>query len=411
MKNSSVITKLLIILPTLTVLVYFGAQTWRYFTEPAVVTTVYEYCAEQLLTLNGFVVRDEEVVACSEPLVELTRAEGERVAKGRRIATVYQSAEALTTEQNAAALSAQLAQLRSAKTAANDTEAALRLDSEIEDGIVTLRAALADGDYAATEDASSALKTLVLRREYAYRGGGSDLDGRIAALEGEIAALRASASGSASAVTAPFAGTYSAVADGYERVLTPAALETMTVADFAHVAPEPVSSTVGRMIRGESWYYVAAVQEEAVQKLAEGQELLLAVSGVDVPLPVTVARLGAPDGGRRLLVLRGTAYLSSVSMLRAQSAELILERIDGLRVPKNAVRIDEAGQTGVYCRLGRQVWFKPVRLLYQGEDYCLVLPDEINAKRESDYILYTLRAGDEVIVSPRAMENGKVLEQ
>ncbi len=410
MKSSSITTKLIMLLLALTVLVYFGVQAWRYFTSPALTVSVYTYRAEQALTLRGFVVRDETVVDCSEPLIELTRSEGERVAKGRRVATVYQNGDALAAQQRADALEAQLEQLRYAQTAASDAEAALRLDSEIARGIVSLRAHLAGGRYDSAGASSSTLKALVLRREYAYRGT-SDLTDRIAALESELASARAAAGGSAYAVTAPFAGTYSAVADGYESVLTPAVLETITPAEFARVVPEPVSSTVGRMIRGETWYYAASVPAAEIQPLTEGQQLELAISGVDMPLPVTVARISGEENGRRLLVLRGDVYLSAVSMLREQSAELILESLNGLRVPKNAMRIAGDGQTGVYCRIGRQAWFKPVRLLYQAEDYCLVVPDEIDAVRDSDYIFYTLRAGDEVIISAQELYNGKVLEQ
>ena len=410
MNTRSLTTKLITILLLLAVLAYFGVQTWNYFTVPALTTAVYAYRAEQTITLGGFAVRDEEVVDCNEPLVELTRSEGERVARNGRLAIVYQSGEALEAERRATALDAQLEQLRFAQTAARDAEAALRLDTEIEGGNVTLRSALSHGDYGAADTAASSLEALVLRREYAYRGG-SGLAERIEALETERAEAKRAAGGSSRTVTAPFAGTYSALADGYERVLTPAALETMTVADFAHIVPEPVSSTVGRMIRGETWYYAAPVAEADARRLTEGRQYELAVSGVDMALPVTVERIGPADGGKCLLVLRGSAYLSAVSMLRAQSAELILERLDGLRVPKNALRISGEGQTGVYCRIGRQAWFKPVETLYQGEDFCLVVPGKIDAVRESDYIFYTLRAGDEVIVSAQELYNGKVLEQ
>ena len=410
MKNSSFTTKLVMILLALTVLAYFGVGAWNYFTSPALATTVYAYRAERLVALTGFAVRDEEVVDCSEPLIELTRAEGERVAMGKRIATVYESAEALQTERRAASLSAQLEQLRYAQAAALDTEAALRLETEIEGGIVTLRAALAKEDYAASQTAAASLEAMILRREYAYRGG-SDLSERIAALEAELNEAKRAAGGSSHAVVAPFAGTYSAAADGYEAVLTPKALETMTVTDFLRVVPEPVSSTVGRMIRGETWYFAALVAEADARQMEEGRQYELAISGVDMPLPVTAKRVSLPENGRCLIVLKGGSYLSSVSMLREQSAELILDRIDGLRVPKNALRIDADGKIGVYCRIGRQAWFKPVKTLYQGVDYCLVAPGEIDAVRESDFIFYTLRAGDEVIVSAQELYNGKVLEQ
>ena len=409
MKNSSLTTRLVTVFLTLAVLAYFGFQTWNYFTRPEMTTAVYSYHAERVLPLSGFVVRDEEVIDCSDALVELTRDEGERVAKGGRVAVIYQSADALDAEREAAALRAQREQLVHAQSAARDTEAALRLDSEIEAHIVALHAALSTGSYAAADGAVTELETTVLRREYAYRGS-EDLSAHISDLDARIAALSAAAGGSR-AVTAPFAGTYSAVADGYEAVLTPAALAHMTPSAFEQLAPAPVSSTVGKLIRGTRWYYAAVIADADAASLAKGQSLALAFSGADTSLPVTVESVGESEGGRRLLVLSSSRGLSGVSMLRAQNADLILESYTGLRIPKNALRVGEEQQLGVYCRIGRQAWFKPVELLYQGEDYCLVQPGEIQAVRDSDYIFYTLRAGDEAIVSAEELYNGKVLEQ
>ena len=408
MKNTSLTTKLITLLLFLAVLAYFGFQAWSYFTDPITTTAVYSYRAEHILTLSGYVVRDEEVIDCSDTLVELTRAEGERVARGKPLATVYQNAQALEAERETEALREQLEQLRYAQTAARDTEAALRLDADIEGDIVALRASLASGNFAALDSDVSALKTTVLRREYAYRGA-SDLSGRIDELEARIAAASGAFGGASRTIAAPFAGTYSAVADGYESVLTPAALADMTPDELARVAPAPVSSTVGKLIRGDKWYYAAVIDEADAASMREGQRFELAVSGADFPLPVTVDSIGRAQDGRRLLILSGSEYLSFVTMLRAQSAELILESYTGLRVPKNALRIDGDGRTGVYCLIGRESFFKPVEIIYQGEDYCLVAPGEIRAARDSDVILYTLRANDEVIITASELYNGKVV--
>ena len=81
-----------------------------------------------------------------------------------------------------------------------------------------------------------------------------------------------------------------------------------------------------------------------------------------------------------------------------------------MRIPKNALRISADGESGVYCRIGRQAWFKPVEVLYQGEDYCLVRPGAVDAARESDVIFYTLRAGDEAITTADRLYNGKVID-
>lgn len=408
MKNTSLTTRLITAFILLAVMVYFGIETWRYFTDPILTTSVYVYRSEQSLTLNGMLVRDEEVIDCNEPLVELTRAEGERVAKGKRVATVYQSAEALSAEQEVASLREQLEQLRYAQTAARDTEAALRLDSDIEGDIIAVRAALTGGNYTALESSVSTLKTTVLRREYAYRGS-ADLSDRIAAMESKLRDAARSAGGGSRAIVAPFAGTYSAVADGYETALTPDMLPKLSPSEFEQILPAPVSTTVGKLVRGEAWYYAAVIDEDEAAEIARGGRYELAITGVDAMLPVVADSVSRAEDGRCLAVFSGTQYLSYVTALRDQSAELILKSYTGLRIPKNALRISEDGRSGVYCRIGRQAWFKPVEVLYQGEDYCLVRPGEIDAARESDVILYTLRAGDEAIVTADRLYNGKVI--
>jgi len=409
MKSGSFATKTIMVLIFLAVAAYFGIQGYRYFVNPISTTLVYQYRTEQTVEMNGWFVRDEQAVDCSDTLVEVGRAEGERVAAGKSVATVYQSAEALNTTRELEALTEQLEQLKYAQTAAKDTATALRLDGDIERELLSLRATLAAGSYGTLASEVSALKTTVLKREFAYHGT-SDLDERVAALESRIAGVKASIGGKTQTVRAPFAGTYSAVVDGYESVLRPDALAALTPAELDAVTPERTTATAGKLIRGSSWYYAAAIDAETAAQLRVGQALLLrAASGVDFDLPVTVQSVGRAQDGRSVIVLTGDEYLSYVTMLRAQSAELILRTYDGLRIPKLALRVGEDGQTGVYCRVGLLAYFKPVTLLYQGEDYCLVVPGEIKATSDSQVTLYTLRANDEVIISAGELFNGKVV--
>ena len=91
------------------------------------------------------------------------------------------------------------------------------------------------------------------------------------------------------------------------------------------------------------------------------------------------------------------------------------EQLSGLRVPRSALRVDtstvtdeETGQseevsvTGVFAAVGSQAEFKPVNVLYQGEDYYLVEPvDPASATR--------LRADDEIILNSKGLYDGKVI--
>ena len=219
---------------------------------------------------------------------------------------------------------------------------------------------------------------------------------RIDALNAEISTLSGRLEGGTQTIRAPFAGTYSAVADGYEAVLTPTALENMTV---------------GRLIAGEEWRFVTVLSAADAARLQKGQALSLrAATGVDFDLDVTVERIGREENGRVIVVLRGGSHLAYVTLLRTQNVELILARYEGLRIPKNALRVDADGSSGVYCLVGLRAYRKPVEVLWQGEDYCLVRPVGIETTSESLRQLYTLRAGDEAIVSANDLYDGKVVE-
>ena len=185
----------------------------------------------------------------------------------------------------------------------------------------------------------------------------------------------------------------------------------MTPSQLSSAAPQSVSTTVGKLIQGSTWDFAANVNEENAASLKENSRLTLRMaSGVGFDLPVTLSRISAAENGKCLIVLKSTRYLSYMTLLREQNAELIISAYDGLRVPKNALRVDENGVSGVYCLVGRVAYFKPVSIVYQGSDYCLVEPGTIEAATESQKSLYTLRPNDEVIVSAGELYNGKVVD-
>ena len=361
MKSTSVSTKIITILLLLAVIGYFAVQGYNYFVSPETTTLVYRYHSERSIALRGYVVRDEQVVDCNETLIELKHAEGERVGQGDTIASVYRSADALNATQQLETLRAQKEQLEYAKSASSDAATALRLDTDIREQIISVRAAYESGAYSSLDTLIPQLKTTVLKREYAYNGS-DDLTAKLDELNAQITALSGAASG-------------------------------------------------GTLIQGSAWYFAANVNEENAASLKENSRLTLRMaSGVGFDLPVTLTRISAAENGKCLIVLKSTRYLSYMTLLREQNAELIISAYDGLRVPKNALRVDENGVSGVYCLVGRVAYFKPVSIVYQGSDYCLVEPGTIEAATESQKSLYTLRPNDEVIVSAGELYNGKVVD-
>lgn len=123
-----------------------------------------------------------------------------------------------------------------AEEAALGAEVSLRLDAQILQTIRDYRGALAADRLDTAEDCGAELRSLVMKRDYTYSDT-EDLSAQMAELQSQLSSLRAQAGSSVRQITAPQAGLYSAVVDGYENILTPESLETLTPRTLAALEP------------------------------------------------------------------------------------------------------------------------------------------------------------------------------
>ena len=404
MKNSSLGIKILMAAVCLAVVAYFGIQIYRYVDDPLTTTPCYAYQVEDSLSANGYVVRNEQVLTDNTSgLLRLSRQEGEKVSKGGEIAVVYADQASLDRQTQIDSLSAQIGQLQYAQENSLGSEASLKLDTQITQSLLALRGDLSADRLDTAETETASLRSLVLKRDYTYSDT-DDLQSRLTDLQAQLKALRAQSSSSAKRVTAPESGVYSAVVDGYESVLTPAFLDTLTPSSLAAVKPAGETSSLGKLILGDSWYYAAVMNAADAAQLSVGSRVSLRFAkGGDRDLAVTVISVSKEEEGRTAVAFRGRTYLSEVTQLREQSADVIESRYSGLRVPQSALRLDEKGQTGLYCVVGLEARFKPVKVLYNGDGFALV---ESTATTDRT----RLRAGDQVIVTAKNVYDGMVVD-
>ena len=401
MKKTSPLMKILPIAVLAAVLVYFAMQLYNYLSDPVNTTLVVAGQAEDTIALNGWLLRDEEVLPAQNGTLSRVRQEGERVGVGQVLARVYANDGALQTVSQIETLELQLQQLQFALTSYLNPDAALKLDTSITGDILTLRQSLTGGDYTAAEGDIAPLKAAVLKRDHSYASQ-EEIQTEIKSVEGQIKSLEASLSGTT--VTARASGTYSAVCDGYETVLTKAFLEDVTPGKLARLRPVDEQSNMGKLIYGDTWYYVVTLPEEQASYLkSQGAVTLRFAKGFDQNIRMQVVSVSAPEDGQAAVTLSCRKYLAQTTLLRHQAADVILHTYEGLRVPSNALRVSEEGVTGVYCVDGSTAAFRPVTVLYQGQGYALVHA----ADGASD--TQTLRVGDEVIATAGALSDGKVI--
>ena len=165
--------------------------------------------------------------------------------------------------------------------------------------------------------------------------------------------------------------------------------------------PEP-SASAGKIVGGYEWYFACVVSDAYYNTLAVGNTLSIKMNFVtDEEVPVVVAACNKSGDGKLAVVFR-CAYMSEeLSDIRKETAQLLMVRHSGLRVPKRAIVINDEMQAGVYIRRGNVAVFRKIEQLYsEPADYVIS-----KIKDESGY----LQLYDDIIVSGKGLYDGKAI--
>ena len=400
--------------------IYFGFYVAKVFSEPYTTALAYTYTSNDSAEAVGILVRQETVLPAQTGIVDVTRSEGEKVGVGQSVAQVYRDSQAQTNQADLEALADQI-QLLEYSSDGGGVDSAAKLDENILQAVTALHAASGVGDYNQLEDQVRTLKSTVLKRGYVYGNGlgSEELTQKLNDLKSQYAALKQQTSSSTSSVRAPQSGVFSTLVDGYETAVTPQTVFQLTPSSLSALLAgqgKEAGGGMGKLITSTRWYFAAALPVSVAERLKEGSTATLRFSGdFDQDIDMRVDQIGEAEGDKSVVVFSTDRYLSQTTLLRQQTAELIFNSWSGLRIPKQALRMEkstytdkETGQEvqnnrlGVYAMLGGRAEFKTVEVVTEGDDYYVVR----STTDESD----ALRAGDEVIVRATELYDGQLLE-
>ena len=422
MKQGKPLITFTILIFAAVIALYLGYYIYSALNEPYQTAQVYSYTAHDSVTAEGLVVRQALVLPAHSGILELTRAEGEKVGKGQQIALVYRDSQAQASQAHIEELELAIELLEEAISQSGNLESAARLDEDIIQSMVALRASYALGDCTQLREQVLGVKSSVLKRGYTYGDGltSADLSARLRQLRDELAVLTRQSARATTRVSAPTPGVFSSLVDGYESLLTPETVYELTPTSLQELINSPAgedSGAMGKLITSDTWYFAANLPQTAARRLEEGDTASLRFSGdLNRTVEMTVDRIGATEGGKTLVVFSSNRYLTLTTLLRHQTAELVFESWSGLRIPKQALRLVESTQdadhsddsastvtrTGVYALVNGRTEFREVDILYEGSDYYVTRP--LGSGRK------ILRAGDAVITQGTGLTDGLLLE-
>ena len=401
------------------VAVYIAVSVVRDWEEPLVTTYAYAYTQDVGTEATGLLIRRETVLPDERGgYVDHIVSEGEKAAAGQALALLYSDPSALTTRQSIRSLRAEIEQLEYALASGTQAADVSRLDAQVLSSITALRGLAARGDLSTLEEYTLNLRTLVFKRDYTY--GNTAAAGQLKQLiedkQSQLRQLGSSLDQVSRTVYAPASGVFSSSVDGWEDAVSPGMLDKLTAeslsALMARKAADP-EGAVGKLITDSTWYF-AALLSGADIGLQEGRTYTLNFAGDYYgQIPMRLERVSL-EGEQTLAVFSCRSHLADTTLLRVQTVDVVTRQLEGIRVPRKALRIETetvAGDDGstrevnhykVYTVIRSQSWGQEVEVLYTDDDFYLVRPvDETASGR--------LRAGDEVILSSSGIYDGKVV--
>jgi len=145
------------------------------------------------------------------------------------------------------------------------------------------------------------------------------------------------------------------------------------------------------------------LRRSEAEQLKQGYYVTLRFDATgDVDIRAKVHSIGNYADEETVVVLYGEKFTEELMSFRKQSASIILNSYSGLKVPKEAVRVNDKRQMGVYVITGTYAEFKKINVLYETRDYYVVSTDP---KDKSSLLIY-----DNIIVSAKDLSSGKVVK-
>lgn len=351
---------------------------------------------------SGYIVREEAVLTMDSSITSLVPAEGEKVSSGQAVAMGYISADAQTRQRKITQLEEHLRELEYASGASAAAYNKAAADAEIRDKILETAVMLGRGNLLAVSDAAPNLKGLVLRSAVSD----SDLSAiaqQEQSVRRELDGLRAQLSGQMRVISAPTSGYFSGVVDGFESVLTPRMLESLSPTELDRIAAgaQPAGA-FGKLVLGDTWYYVTNIPESDLRDVETGDSASVSFAhDLRSAIGMRVRHISQPENGRCVVVFSCDDYICDVTMMRSQSADIVFRSYAGLRVPKEAVHVREDGKVGVYILESASYKWKTVEILYDNGESYIVRLDKSSTRN--------LWPGDDIIVDDKDAYDGKVV--
>lgn len=390
MKNK--ISKLLFSIFGIVLILYVAVRITSDIFVSEKTEVAYQIQLDETIKGECIAIRNEHIITSNNSSVAVyNAADGQKIAKGAKVIEYYSSEADVAAKKEVESLQRfvdELSELEQQnKYYAADLDS---IQNNIRTNALNMIKDIENNDFTDIDDAENELLFAFCSNQLAT-GKVDDFSGVIDAYEQEIKNKKSAFESSVASVTSPESGYFISSIDGYENCYDFSNVKNMTVSDFESITPSDLSAdSVGKVVSSHEWYLAVKITEEQSHLLNPGvtYQIKLSIAGNE-KVSMTLSSLNQDKSTGKAVAVFSCSYMnSSLSLLRSQTAQIVIDTHEGLRVNAKAVRVVD-GKTGVYVRIGRLTKFREIDIAYSSGEYVIV-----NSNNGAD----ELRIYDDVIV-------------
>ncbi|MCL2633583.1 MAG: hypothetical protein FWD34_03615 [Oscillospiraceae bacterium] len=405
-KSKSAITvRIIWFLVILFFIITLISQIVLYFYRPLKTEIALYYETTEYVLFKGVYIRNETQISYPvNGIVAYTYKDGEKIAINSTVAKIYNTHEEIFIQQRIHQLEAQIKELLDAETFAGTDNSQLEAFLvQISDKHLQMLSCIDDGDYE---------KAAVLKNEYLnlqsklniIKGTATGYSEKINAIRTEIEQLKNSISSEPRDLIIAESGYFVSSADGYEDILRFDNALNTTKEQIEEILKNPSldvpDGVVGKIIDDYKWRMVAILDADEAFRITNGSTVNLRIGTSTSSIKATVVSTVNLGDGTMLCIFESDIRTDEFGKKRTVSVRLLLDDYSGIRISHDAVRFNEAGESGVFILNGSLVEFKKINQIRSTEDYIIV-----ELKKEPGY----LKPYDKVIVSGKDLYDGKII--
>lgn len=412
MKGKDRLLKVLAAAAAVIIVIFFAAEMYSLTSRTYTTETVYEQTVLETVDAKMYIIRDETLLSTVTSGVTVPLAEnGERVSKGSTIAAVFPSEASAENYVSVESLEKKLESYRKIDGQLSlDNVDVNKLNDEINREFVSILDAVYKNEYSDLGEDKLSFAEKLSRKQISLDKD-VDCTAQIAELQNEISALQSSSTPS-EIISAESAGYYVSKVDGYEGVLTCADIDSLTKDKLEEAFKADKNAvqagSIGKIIDGYNWYIATIIDTAKVSELSDTKsvDLIFSESG-DETVSTYIHSVKAVDSDESLIIFRCNLMNDSLTGLRMVDGKIVVSEYTGLKVSRDAIRLDEEGNSGVYVRRGNIVNFRSLNILYSEDDFVIASKPSENSDIKLAYTHVKLY--DEVIISGKELKDGMVI--